>query len=140
MQQDLRPAAAGTPIAFRRPQVNLYSRDLPRAIAFYERLGFAESFRYPATGPAEHVELSLDGFTLGIATVATSIEHHGLSPNPGGRSAELVLWTDDADRAFERLVSEGAPVISEPHDWLDSLRLAWVADPDGTPIQIVSTR
>jgi hypothetical protein len=31
--------------AFRAPQINLYSRDLPRATAFYKGLGFVETFR-----------------------------------------------------------------------------------------------
>jgi hypothetical protein len=41
---------------------------------------------------------------------------------------------------FERLVDEGAPAIAQPHDWLDDLRVAWIADPDGTPIQLVQRR
>ena len=31
-------------------------------------------------------------------------------------------------------------VWREPHDFLDSLRAAWVADPDGNPVQIVTRR
>jgi catechol 2,3-dioxygenase-like lactoylglutathione lyase family enzyme len=125
---------------FRSPQVTLYSRNLPRALDFYTGLGFTEAFRYPADGPLEHVELLLDGFNLGIATVATAQQNHGLSPNPGGAGMELVLWTDDTDAAFADLVAAGAAVLSDPHDWLSDLRLAWVADPDGNPIQIVQKR
>jgi catechol 2,3-dioxygenase-like lactoylglutathione lyase family enzyme len=125
---------------FRSPQVNLYSRDLPAAIAFYTRLGFTETFRYPESGDAEHVELTLDGFQLGIATVATAVDNHGLSPNVDGHGVELVLWTDDVDAAFERLTAEGARPLSAPHDWLANLRLAWVADPDDNPIQLVQQR
>jgi catechol 2,3-dioxygenase-like lactoylglutathione lyase family enzyme len=125
---------------FRSPQVNLYSRDLPNALAFYTKLGFAEVFRYPSTGDAEHVELLLDGFSLGIATVQTAIESHGLFPNVDGQGMELVLWTDDVDAAFERLTSDGARALSAPHDWLTNLRLAWIADPDDNPIQLVQKR
>jgi catechol 2,3-dioxygenase-like lactoylglutathione lyase family enzyme len=54
---------------------------------------------------------------------------------------ELVLWTDDTDAAFARLVAAGARALSEPHDWLDgSLRLAWVADPDNNPIELAQHR
>ncbi len=127
-------------LVFRRPQVNLYSRDLPRALAFYAQLGFAETFRYPRDGAPEHVEMRLDGFTLGIATEATAIENHGLSPSLEGRGMELVLWTDDTEAAFARLLSLGARALSKPHDWLGTLRLAWVADPDDNPIQIVAKR
>lgn len=125
---------------FRTPQVTLYSRDLQRALAFYTELGFVEAFRYPKDGAPEHVELLLDGFNLGIATVATAIENHGLSPNLEGRGVELVLWTDDTEAAFARLLSLGARALSAPHDWLGTLRVAWVADPDDNPIQIVQKR
>ena len=56
--------------------INLYSRDLPRAVAFYSGLGFVETFRTPASGETVHVELKLDGFTLGIATIEAAREHH----------------------------------------------------------------
>jgi catechol 2,3-dioxygenase-like lactoylglutathione lyase family enzyme len=122
---------------FRSPQVTLYTRDLPRALAFYQKLGFAEAFRYPKDGAPEHVELLLDGFNLGIATVETAIENHGLTPNVEGQGMELVLWTEDVDGAFRDLVADGARPLSDPHDWLGDLRLAWIADPDDNPIQIV---
>lgn len=125
---------------FRSPQINLYTRDLARALAFYATLGFSETFRYPPTGEPEHVELVLDGFTLGIATVETARADHGLAPNLEGRAAELVLWTDDADAAFGMLTAAGARALSTPHDWLAELRVAWVSDPDGNPIQLVQRR
>jgi catechol 2,3-dioxygenase-like lactoylglutathione lyase family enzyme len=33
--------------AFKSPMINLYSRDLPRAVAFYSYMGFVETFRTP---------------------------------------------------------------------------------------------
>jgi catechol 2,3-dioxygenase-like lactoylglutathione lyase family enzyme len=123
---------------FRTPQINLYSRDLSKALAFYESLGFRESFRTPQSGPPDHVELKLDGFTMGIATVDAAVRHHGLAPAGEGMWIEIVVWTDDTDTAVARLTAEGAPLLSAPHDWLDGrLRLAWIADPDGNPIQLV---
>jgi catechol 2,3-dioxygenase-like lactoylglutathione lyase family enzyme len=35
---------------FKSPMINLYSRDLRRAVAFYSELGFIETFRTPASG------------------------------------------------------------------------------------------
>ncbi len=125
---------------FRTPQINLYSRDLPRALAFYTALGFVETFRHPQDGEPEHVELRLDGFILGIATVETAVADHGLAPNLEGRGMELVLWTDDTDAAAARLIGLGARALSAPHDWLGTLRVAWVADPDDNPIQLVQQR
>jgi lactoylglutathione lyase len=47
---------------------NLYSADVERAVTFYrDLLGGTPTFRYPADGPAEHVELRLGSFTLGLA-------------------------------------------------------------------------
>jgi catechol 2,3-dioxygenase-like lactoylglutathione lyase family enzyme len=121
--------------------INLYSRDLPRAVAFYLGLGFVETFRTPASGEMVHVELKLDGFTLGIATIEAARAHHGLRPEGEGRWIEMVLWTDDTDAALDALVTKGAPLLSPAHDFLDGkLRAAWVADPDGNPIQLVQRR
>jgi catechol 2,3-dioxygenase-like lactoylglutathione lyase family enzyme len=125
---------------FRTPAINIYSHDVLRLVAFYEGLGFRETFRAPQDGPPVHVEVVLDGFTIGIASVEAAIGDHGLSPNLGGRPVEILLWTDDTDRDYARLIAEGAPSLSAPHDWLSDLRLAWVADPDGNPIQLAQHR
>jgi hypothetical protein len=38
-------------------------------------------------------------------------------------------------------MEKGAMLLSEPHDFLDHrLRVGWVQDPDGNPIQIVCTK
>jgi catechol 2,3-dioxygenase-like lactoylglutathione lyase family enzyme len=126
---------------FRTPMINLYSRDLPRAVAFYSELGFVETFRTPASGEPVHVELKLDGFTLGIATIEVAREYHGLRPEGEGRWIEIVVWTDDADSALSALAAKGAPLLSPAHDFLDGkLRAAWISDPDGNPIQLVQRR
>jgi catechol 2,3-dioxygenase-like lactoylglutathione lyase family enzyme len=130
----------GVSAVFRTPMINLYSLDLPRALAFYRGLGFVETFRTPQDGPPAHVEVTLDGFTIGIATVEAAVAEHGLRPELDGRAIEVVLWTDDTDRAFAELTAGGAPVLSPPHDFLEDLRSAWVADPDGNPIQLVQRR
>lgn len=124
--------------SFRSPQINLYSRDLSRAAAFYSALGFVETFRTPDAGEPVHIELTLDSFTLGIATIQAARDHHGLRPEGEGRWIELVLWTDDVDRSVAELVASGAQLLSPAHDFLEGkLRAAWVADPEGNPIQLV---
>jgi catechol 2,3-dioxygenase-like lactoylglutathione lyase family enzyme len=127
--------------SFRAPMINLYSRDLSRALAFYSGLGFVETFRTPASGEPVHIELTLDGFTIGIATIEAAKEHHGLRPGGEGRWIEIVLWTDDTDAAVHALVAKGAPLLSPAHELLDGkLRAAWIADPDGNPVQLVQQR
>lgn len=125
---------------FRAPMINLYSRDLSQAAAFYSELGFVETFRTPASGEPVHMELTKDGFTLGIANMEAA-KQHNLRPGGEGHWIEIVLWTDDTDAAVNALVAKGAPLLSPAHDFLDGkLRSAWIADPDGNPIQLVQRR
>lgn len=125
---------------FSSPQITLYSTHVQRALRFYAGLGFTERFRYAPAGEPVHVELVLDGFTLGIADIEAARSDHGLSPSVDGQAIELVLWCTDTDEAFARLTAAGAKPLSQPHDWLDDLRVAWVADPDLNPIQLVAHR
>ena len=122
---------------FRAPQVILFSQNLPRAVAFYSRLGFVETFRVPTEGDPIHVDLALDGYRIGIASVASTRDDHGLDPVPEGQRAAVILWTDDTPAAFAELTANGAPGLVPPHEWLGRLLIAWIADPDGNPIQVV---
>jgi len=122
---------------FRTPQVILFSENLPRAVAFYSSLGFTETFRVPIEGEAIHVDLALDGYKIGVASVASTRDDHGLNPIPTGQRAAVILWTDDTAAAFAELTAAGAQALASPHEWLGSLLIAWIADPDGNPVQIV---
>ena len=124
-------------MAFREPQVILFSADLPRAAAFYESLGFTETFRVPAEGEPIHVDLVLDGYRIGIASADSTRDDHGLDPIAEGQRAAVILWTDDTAAAYANLVAQGVPGLKPPHTWLGRLLIAWVADPDGNPIQMV---
>jgi catechol 2,3-dioxygenase-like lactoylglutathione lyase family enzyme len=123
---------------FRNPQVIIFSENLPRAVAFYVNLGFTETFRVPTEGEGEpiHVDLVLDGYKIGIASAASTRDDHGLDPVAEGQRAAVILWTDDTAAAFDQIVANGARALVGPHDWLGRLLIAWVADPDGNPIQI----
>jgi catechol 2,3-dioxygenase-like lactoylglutathione lyase family enzyme len=123
--------------SFREPQVVLFSPDVPRAAAFYKSLGFEEVFRTPATGEPIHVDLVLDAYRIGIASVASTRDDHGLDPVATGQRAAVVLWTDDVPTAYAELVSVGALGLHPPHEWLGRLLIAWLADPDGNPVQLV---
>jgi catechol 2,3-dioxygenase-like lactoylglutathione lyase family enzyme len=125
---------------FQSPSINIFSRDVVRLENFYVRLGFRETYRTPKEGMPTHVEVTLDQFTIAISSVEAAISHHGLNPNLGGRPIAIILWTDDTDRDYARLTAEGAPSLSPPHTFHPNqydLRTAWVADPDGNPINIV---
>jgi catechol 2,3-dioxygenase-like lactoylglutathione lyase family enzyme len=122
---------------FQSPQVVLFSDDITRAVAFYSYLGFTEVFRVPAQGEPIHVDLVLDGYKIGIASVSSSRDDHGLEPIPEGQRAALVLWTQDTTEAYAELTANGVGALKAPHEWLGRLLIAWVTDPDGNPVQIV---
>lgn len=127
---------------FSEPQINFYVRDVETAVQFYrENFGFKESFRTPQAGPPEHVEVRLGGFILGLSSNAAAMNTHGVTTGGGNPRAGVCLWTDDVDRVYAGLVDQGAESLSSPHDFLDGrLRVAWVADPDGNPVEIVMER
>jgi len=57
-------------LIFRAPQVNLSAQDIEATVGCCRGLlGFTETYRTPRPGTPIHVELCLDGFTLGLATI-----------------------------------------------------------------------
>ena len=130
-------AAADFTGTFTAPEVILFSADVERAAAFYRRLGFTETFRVPGEGTPIHVDLQLDGYKIGFASMASSRDHHGLDPVLAGQRATVTLWTEDTASAYEMLTAAGVPGLAAPSPWLGRLLIAWVQDPDGHPIQLV---
>ena len=121
--------------------VNLYTRDIEAGIRFYrDLLGFQETFRTPKTGTPSHVEFKVGGFTLGLGTVEAAKRVHGVDASPGSPAMALVFWTDDVDRAFNRLKAAGVAVVKPPHDTGNNNRNALLRDPDGNLVEIVSKR
>ena len=116
----------------------VYTRDVPRAVAFYRgELGFEERYRWPAEGEPEFVVLRLERFELGVATASALQELLGRQMGDELRF-ELCLYADDVDAAVERLRARGVEVLREPADMPWGERMAYVADPDGNPIQLAS--
>lgn len=118
--------------------INLYTADIEAGLRFYrDLLGFEETFRTPKEGTPEHVELTLDGFALGLGTVEAAKRVHGVDASPGAPAMVIVVWTDDVDAAFERLRSAAVPVLQPPHDTGNDNRNALLRDPDGNLVEIV---
>jgi lactoylglutathione lyase len=119
--------------------VNLYTADIEAGLRFYrDLLGFEETFRTPREGIPEHVELTLNGFALGLGTVEAAKRVHGVDASPGSPAMVLVIWTDDVDTAFDELKSAGVPVVQPPHDTGNKNRNALLRDPDGNLVEIVA--
>jgi lactoylglutathione lyase len=119
--------------------VNLYTADIEAGLRFYrDLLGFEETFRTPTEGTPEHVELTLNGFGLGLGTVAAARRVHGVEASPGTPAMVLVVWTDDVDAAFEQLTAAGTEIVQPPHDTGNNNRNALLRDPDGNLVEIVA--
>ncbi|MFE7406059.1 VOC family protein [Isoptericola sp. NPDC057559] len=118
------------------PQVILFVADCERAAAFYGTFGFTETFRAPQQHPVK-VEMAHGGFGLGLALPGPAAESHGLTPVTSGHRACLTLWTDDVDAAYAAALAAGATDNRAPHPFRDGLlRVAFVEDPDGHPVQL----
>src|ERR1022692_4800846 len=119
--------------------VNLYTNDIEAALVFYrDLLGFVESFRVPTDGTPEHVELQLNGFTVGLGRVEAARRVHGVKAVPGSPSMVLVVWTDDVDKSYAELLAVGVPIIQPPHNTGNNNRNALLRDPDGNLVEIVA--
>ncbi len=131
------PAARPT---FKNHLYNIYTSNIEKSLRFYHGLlGFAETFRVPKQGPPDHVELELGSLNLGVSTLEALRRDHGLPGGGGPPRAEVVVWAADVDSAYAWMLSRGAPSLSPPHDFAGgALRSAWVGDPDGNPLQMVS--
>jgi catechol 2,3-dioxygenase-like lactoylglutathione lyase family enzyme len=126
---------------FRDPQVNFYVSDVEKSVAFYSNLfGFRETFRTPTTGDPIHVELRLGSLVLGLGSIESLLSIHGIDIARSEPRAEIVLWTDNVDEDFQELESKGVKTLSPPHDFISTVRGAWLADPDGYAIQIVQRK
>ena len=118
---------------------NLYTADVERAVAFYrDQLGGKQTFRTPAEGRPSHVELSLGDVTIAVSS-RDAVVGEGLPAPTAGHPMELVVWVDSTDETVASLRAAGAPVLIEPYSGhVSGLRRAYVADPDGNWLALVS--
>ena len=124
---------------FRNHLYNIYTRNIESSLQFYQGLlGSTETFRTPKEGPPDHVEMELGHLNLAVSTLEALKRDHGLSGGGGPPRGEVVLWVSDADRALSWLNERGVPTLSPSHDFAGTLRGAWVADPEGNPVQLVA--
>ncbi|MHB8958083.1 MAG: VOC family protein [Candidatus Limnocylindrales bacterium] len=118
-------------------QVILFVADTEAAARFYGHFGFRETFRTGETPPIK-IEMALGGFGLGLALPGPAAQSHGITPVTAGHRACITLWTDDVEAAYRDALAAGARDHAAPHPFLDGrLRVAFVEDFDGHPVQLV---
>ena len=95
--------------------------DLPATRAFYEGLGFAQTYQFPPEGEAGFVTMERGSSSIGIGA--------------GGESSQdrfgYWVYVDDVDEALEALRAAGAPVVAAPEDQPWGERVAQTRDPGG---------
>lgn len=116
----------------------LYVQDVPASLAFYETaFGLPRRMLHDSGSYAE-----LDtGDTVLAFLARDSVVALGKAPGRSDRAApvfEIALETDDVDAAFERAVAAGASPRKPPEDMPWGQRISYVADPDGTLVEICS--
>lgn len=114
------------------------TRDLDKAVAFYEQLGLRESRRSELTkGEATLVFMEPEAGNFAIELVYNWGKD---DPYDGGdRFGHFAFDVDDVDATYERLLAAGAGDVGRPpktHE-AGSTRLAFVADPDGNWVELI---
>jgi catechol 2,3-dioxygenase-like lactoylglutathione lyase family enzyme len=106
----------------------LSTTDLPAARAFYERLGFRQTYQFPPDGEPGYVALERGASSIGIGAAGSADEDR------------LAIWiyVDDVDGAVADLRRDGAEVLTDPEDQPWGERLARVRDPAGTLVYVAT--
>lgn len=122
-------------------QINMIVENVEPCVSFYKAIGFEETYRTPAEGAAEHVEVRALGLTLGVSSVTAAREVHGLHVSGDANAVHVCLWCHDVDAAFERMLQAGARTVREPQDFQGGrLRNGWALDPANNLIEVVQQR
>lgn len=115
-----------------------YVDDMDAALGFYrDALGGMQTFQFPAEGAPEHVELRIGEVVIGI-TRREAVREMALPAPTAGHPGELVVRCDSVDAAVEFLRERGVSVLMEPIDHVAGHRRAYVADPDGNWVALIS--
>ncbi len=115
----------------------IYAQDVPRTVAFYQRLGFKESFRMPPDGEAGYVGLCRGEAELAVVTADSPRQLIGVEVGEHPRF-ELFIYVDDVDQSAGQLQASGTPVLRQPEDMFWGERVAYVADPEGNPVALTA--
>jgi len=121
---------------FFKALVTVYAQDIEQSAHFYGVvLGLPESYRFPATGVAEHIEYAVGATTIAISS-PTGLRAHGMPAASAGHPCEIGLKTDDIAQVFVQLRAANVLILKEPTASAAGNWYGYCADPDGNWISI----
>jgi hypothetical protein len=119
-------------------QVNIYSKDPEVLASFYKSLGLREKFRFPLTGRPDQVEVAIGALTLGFTSREALSRLANLQVEPGPAQSEVVLWCGNAADLFAQATRLGARPVAAPRVFNNRIQSAWIEDPEGNRVKLVS--
>jgi lactoylglutathione lyase len=117
--------------------VVLIVTDIDRSLEFYVgRLGLRLGHR---SGPYAQLDTGTTRLALyQREAMATTLGRRLGPPDPAAPGFEIGFKVPDVDAAFAELTATGAPAVAPPADRPWGQRTAYVADPDGYLVELVS--
>jgi catechol 2,3-dioxygenase-like lactoylglutathione lyase family enzyme len=118
--------------------LHLRSADPEAAAGFFRRLFGAEETGRSTPGGRLRIMLRLGGLALYVEAVPEGTA--GPPPWPHRGVEHLGLAVEDLDVALADLRQKGAEVLSGPESPRPGVRIAFLAAPDGTRVELVERR
>ena len=115
----------------------LYARDVARAAAFWELLGFERRYAFPPGDDAGYVSLRRGAHDVAVTSAAWPVDRYGIEMGAGPR-VEMFVYVENVDAMVRSLRESGVHVLREPEDMPWGERVATVADPDGNPVALAN--
>jgi predicted enzyme related to lactoylglutathione lyase len=114
-------------------QLHITVSDLEASVAFYrDVLGLQHLF-------------TVEGQSMAFFQAGTVRLYLGVTEDERFRSRPVVYYAvDDVETAYAEVTGRGAPSMARPHlvhrDGVTELWMAFVSDPDGTPVGLMEER
>jgi len=119
----------------RLDMVGIITKDMARAIKFYELLGFKAN----GVSTDEYVGLTHEGIRISLNTIKMIAGIYGYEPQTIGDKIELAFLCDSViavDEIYQKIIGAGYETFKEPWDAFWGQRYAIVKDPDGNLLSL----
>ena len=118
---------------------SLAVRDVRRALAFYQRLGFELVAQLPPSGPPEWARLQRDTVAILVWNeVIAAPEVLTAIAQARGAGNALRFTVSDVDRLAQELQDSGILLRRPPETMPDGVRELRIVDPDGFVVEFVT--